>query len=174
MAFGIDDALMSAAAGISLTDTVVKTVQSHRRKGQQIDIEQLIEEVRGTALKRIKDADTALMQFERTLVERGVDTSKKLQEVIDSTSVWQPFEQYRLRGYKSSFNALADAAYNAVDDIAALLRCKNQTQQMGSAVVESAAAKHELHSRLLNAPSFKNAIDLLRAELRRQKALLMR
>lgn len=39
MAFGIDDALMAAAAGISLTDTIVKTIQSYRSERKQIDIE---------------------------------------------------------------------------------------------------------------------------------------
>jgi hypothetical protein len=173
MAFGIDDALMTAAAGISLTDTVVKTVQSYRRKGQEIDIELLIEEVRVTAIKRIDDADYALTQFERTLVERGVDTSKTLQNVISSTSWWRPFEQYRLKGYRESFNALANAAYSAADDIAALVKCKNQTEQMGNAVVESGAAKHKLNEQLLNAPSVKDAIEILRAELSRQKTSLM-
>ncbi len=32
MAFGIDDVLMSAAAGISLTDTVVRTIEAYRKK----------------------------------------------------------------------------------------------------------------------------------------------
>ncbi len=74
MAFGIDDALMTAAAGISLTDTVVRTIESYRNKGQHIDIELLIEEVRITALQRIDDADEALTQLRRTLSERDVDS----------------------------------------------------------------------------------------------------
>ena len=67
MAFGIDDALMAAAAGISLTDTVVQTVQRYRKKGGQLDIELLIEEVRVTALERLNAADDALAQLEQTL-----------------------------------------------------------------------------------------------------------
>jgi hypothetical protein len=31
MAFGIDDALMAAAAGISLTDTCVQTIKKYRK-----------------------------------------------------------------------------------------------------------------------------------------------
>jgi hypothetical protein len=62
MAFGIDDALMAAAAGISLTDTCVRTVKAYRKKGIHIDIELLIEEVRVTALQRIDEADLALAQ----------------------------------------------------------------------------------------------------------------
>ncbi len=39
MVFGSDDALMAAAGGISLTDTIVKTIQPYRSEGKQIDIE---------------------------------------------------------------------------------------------------------------------------------------
>ncbi|MGE0643840.1 MAG: hypothetical protein AB7P24_09225 [Nitrospira sp.] len=173
MAFGIDDVLTAAAAGISLTDTIVKTVRLYRRQGRHLDIERLIEEVRITALQRIDEAEGALAQFERTLQEKGVDLNRTLQEVINSTSIWQPFEQYRLKRYRTSFNALADAAYNAGDDIAALVRCRDQTREMGIAVVESAAAKQALHSQLLNAESTREAIALLRNELLRQKSLLM-
>ena len=70
MAFGIDDALATAAAGINLTDTVVKTIKEYKIRGQDIDIEQLIEEVRLTALHKLDEADFALARFERTLVEK--------------------------------------------------------------------------------------------------------
>jgi len=172
MAFGIDDALTTAAAGISLTDTIVKTVQAHRRKGVQIDIEQLIEEVRVTVLERIDGADRALRDFERTLVEKNVDLSMTLQETINSTSMWKPFEQHRLKRIRRSFNALADATYDAADDIAALVRCKDQPRDMGHAVVESASAKHKLLSQLLQAKSVKETIELLREELTRYKKSL--
>jgi hypothetical protein len=171
--FGIDDALMAAAAGISLTDTVVKTVQSYRQKGVELDMERLIEEVRITQLERIDEADRALAQFERTLLEKGVNLNETLEVAIKSTPMSRPFEGHRLKRYRKSFNALADAAYDAGDDIAALARCKGQTKEMGIAVVESAEVKHELHSRLLNAKSVKVAIDLLRAELLRQKEILV-
>lgn len=173
MAFGIDDALTTAAAGISLTDTVVQTVKRYRKKGGQLDIERLIEEVRITALERLDVADRALVQLERTLHEKGIDLGLRLRDVIDSTPFWQPFEQHKLKRIRDNFNALADAAYSASDDIAALVRCKDQTKEMGIAVVESAKSKHELHSRLLNAKSVKEAIDTLRAELVRHKHALI-
>lgn len=169
MAFGIDDALMAAAAGISLTDTVVKTVKAYRKKGAQLDIELLIEEVRITALRRIDEADRALAELERILKDKGVDQDKTLQDVIKSTAWWRPDEQHRLKRIKRGFDTLALAAYDATDDIAALLRCMNKTGEMGTAVVESAEAKHSLHSRLLNAKSVKEAIQLLRAELVQHK-----
>jgi hypothetical protein len=172
MAFGIDDALMAAAAGISLTDTCVQTVKAYRKKGVHLDIETLIEEVRVTALRRIDEADMALAQLERTLVEKGVNLDRTLQEVISATSFWRPFEAHRLKRIRRSFNDLADATYSATDDIASLVRCRDQTSEMGAAVVESAKTKHELHSRLLGAKSVKEAIDLLRAELTRHKIAL--
>jgi hypothetical protein len=172
MAFGIDDALMTAAAGISLTDTVVKTVLAYRDKKEEVDIELLIEEVRVTALERIDEADRALAEFERTLLDKGVDLKKTLLEVINSTTWWHPYEKSRLKRFRRSFNALADATYDATDDIAALVRCRDQTKEMGYAVVESASAKHKLHSQLLNAHSAKAAIDLLRSELLRHKKAL--
>jgi hypothetical protein len=172
MAFGIDDTLMAAAAAISLTDTLVQTVKAYRKKGVQLDIERLIEEVRVTALQRLDEADLALAQFERTLKEKGIDLDRTLEDVINTTPWWHPFEQHRLKRIRWSFNALADATYGASDDIAALVKCREQTREMGIAVVESAKAKHDLYSRLLNAKSVTEKIDLLRNELVRQKKAL--
>jgi len=173
VAFGIDDALTAAAAAISLTDTVVRTVRSYE-KSDMPDFEQLIDEVRITARRGIDDADFALVQLERTLHERGVDTGMTLQEVIEATPWWRPFEEYRLKRIRQSFNALADATYVAADDIAALARCRDVTGEMGRAVVASAIAKRELNARLQNAPTLDTAIAVLREELRRQKAALTR
>lgn len=172
MALGIDDALMIAAAGISLTDTCVRTIEAYRKKGVHLDIELLIEEVRVTALQRIDDADEALSQLRRTLKEREVDLDKPLQETIRAMRFWHPYEAHRLKRIRRSFNALADAAAGAVDDIAALVQCREQTSEMGQAVVASAKAKHDLHHDLLHARSVNQAIDILQAELTHQKALL--
>jgi hypothetical protein len=172
MAFGIDDSLMAAAAAISLTDTCVKTVKAYRKKGLHIDIELLIEEVRVTALQRIDEADLALVQLERTLVERKVRMDRTLQEAISETGFFNPFEAHRLKRIRSGFNALADATYSATDDIASLVRCRNQTSEMGAAIVESANAKHELNRRLLDAKSIGETIGLLRNELSLQKKAL--
>jgi len=172
MAFGIDDALLTAAAGISLVDTCVQTIKAYRKKGAPLDIERLIEEVRITALERIDDADLALAQLERTLVERGVNIELSLQQAITAASPWHPFEAHRLKRIRRSFNALADAAYSATDDIASLVRCRDQTSAMGKAVADSARTKHELHAKLLAARSVKEAIALLRAELTAHKKAL--
>lgn len=171
MAFGIDDAMMAAAAGISLTDTCVQTIKKYRKKDINLDIELLIEEVRVTALQRIDEADLALAQLERTLEEKKV-TDMTLQEAISRTPFWRPFEAHRLKRIRSSFNALSDAIYSAIDDIASLVRCRDQTSEMGAAVVDSAKTKHELQARLLGAKSVKDAISLLRAELKRNKESL--
>jgi len=92
--------------------------------------------------------------------------------VIDSTPFWQRFEEHQLKRIRRSFNALADATYSASDDIAALVRCKDKTKEMGVAIVESARSKHQLFEELLNAKSVKSAIDMLRTELVRHKAAL--
>src|SRR5436190_23078710 len=97
MAFGIDDVLNSAAAGIALTDTVVKTIKAYRKKGVPLDIERLIEEVRVTALQRLDEADMALVQLERTLVEKKVNLNSTLQEAIAATPWWRPDEAFRLK-----------------------------------------------------------------------------
>jgi hypothetical protein len=172
MAFGIDDALMAAAASISLSDTVVQTVKRYRKAGNDIDIEQLIEEVRVTTLRRLDEADGALMQFERLLQERDIDTNLPLREVIAQTPFWKPFEQHRLKQLQKSFSHLWDSLYSAGDDIAALVRCRERTGEMGEAVVESAYAKHDLNEALLNAPSVKRSIEILRSKITDYKAEL--
>lgn len=172
MAFGIDDALSAAAAGINLTDTCVKTIEAYRKKSERLDIELLIEEVRVTALRSIDDADVALVQMERTLVDKGVDTRRTLREVISHTSFWKPFEAYRMKKIRRSFNELADATYSAIDDIASLVRCSERTGPMGHAVVESAGAKEKLNARLRDSKSVQESIAILRKELRRHKDAL--
>jgi len=96
-----------------------------------------------------------------------------LQEAIAATPFWRPFEAHRLKRIRSSFNALADAIYGAIDDIASLVRCRDQTAGMGAAVVDSAKTKQELRSRLLEVKSIKDAIGLPRGELERHKKALM-
>ena len=172
MAFGIDDALAAAAAGIDLTNTIVETIKRYRGKEKDPDLEMLIEEVRLTALKRIDEADAALAKFERMLVETKVDLNKHITDVIAETPFWRPFEQHRLSQIRKGFNAFSDSVYSAGDDIAALLRCRGKTEGMGAAIVESAKHKHALHEHLLYAKSMKQAIDILREELVRHKAAL--
>jgi hypothetical protein len=96
-----------------------------------------------------------------------------MQDVISATPFFHPFEAHRLKRLRSSFNALQDATYCAVDDIASLVRCRGVTAEMGVAVVESSKTKHELHARLLQASSIGQSIALLRAELGRHKHALM-
>jgi hypothetical protein len=124
------------------------------------------------ALARINEADLALAQFERTLVERKIDLTKRLTDVIAETPFWRPFEQFRLGQIRRRFNSFSDSVYSAIDYIAALLRCRQETQEMGAAVVDSTKVKHDLHARMLNAGSLKEAIELLRAQLARHKGAL--
>jgi hypothetical protein len=49
-----------------------KTIEEYKKKKQNPDLAQLLEEVRIVAIARIDEADLALSQFERTMVENGV------------------------------------------------------------------------------------------------------
>jgi hypothetical protein len=95
MAFGIDDALSAATGGIKLTDTIVEIVKRYRKTDKDPDLELLVEEIRLTALRRIDEADLALAQFERTLIDAKVNIDKRLQDVIAETPFWRPFQQHR-------------------------------------------------------------------------------
>jgi len=171
MAFGIDDGLATAAAAIDLTSTIVDVVNKYRKHPDR-DIELLIEEVRVEALRRIDTADRALAEFEDMLKQKGVDPNKDLDEVIRATPFWKPFEQRRLRRIRKSIQSLSNSVYDASDDIAALVRCKDQTKRFSEAVVESLPRKHEFHHAMLKAKSLNEKIQILRSELRRHKDLL--
>jgi hypothetical protein len=172
MAFGIDDGLAAAAAALELTNTIVETIKRYRGKKQDLDIELLIEEVRVTALHRIDQADLALAQFERTLIEAKVNLDRSLTEVIAETPFWKPFQQHRLSQFHRSLNAFSDSIYSATDDIAALVRCRQQTTEMGAAVADSARQKHDFRRKVTEAKSLGEVLSLLRHELVRQKAQL--
>lgn len=172
MAFGIDDALAAATAGINLTDTVIQVVKRYRKSETDVDIRQLLEEVRSTAIKRIDEADLALAQLERMLVEKNINLGKRLSDVIAEIPFWHPFEQRRLNQIRKRFNELSDSIYSATDDIAALVRCGQRTAEMNEAVAESVTHKHNLHLRVLNAGSIGEAIYLLRDQLKQHKEAL--
>ena len=172
MAFGIDDALSAAAAGINLTTTLVETVERFKKKKIDYDLEMLIHEIKLTALRRIDDADLALGQFERMMLESKIDIDKTLIEVISKTPFWNPFQQHRLSQIHKQFNQMADSIYCSCDDIAALLRCQGEHHAMGGAIVNSVERKHEFYSKLLSAPSLRGAIGLLRSQLAAHKATL--
>jgi len=135
-------------------------------KDVDADFEFLLEEVRVSALRKIDDADLALTQFERMLLDRNINIDRSLSDVIAATPFWRPFEQRQL------FNEFADSIYSSGDDIAALARCRGDTEAMGVSVVESTRAKHRLHANLLNAKSLREAIGLLRSQLAHYKATL--
>jgi hypothetical protein len=173
MAFGIDDALTAAAAGISLTDTIVQIIKRYREKDVDADFEALLEEIRASALRKIDRADLALMQFERMLLDRNINIDVPLSAVIAATPFWRPFEQRQLGQIRKQFNEFADSVYSSGDDIAALARCRGDTKIVGTSVVESTQAKHQLQAGVLHAKSFKEAIALLRSQLGTYKAILI-
>jgi hypothetical protein len=150
---------------------LVTILKKYREKKQSVDLEQLLQEVRVTALGRIDEADIALTRFERTLIEKHIDINKRLLDVIADTPFWQPFEQHRLTQVQKTFNALSDALYGAGDDIAALARCREQTGTMAEAVIKSAHAKHELAEKVLYS-SLRDSINLFRQKLVEHKAAL--
>lgn len=172
MAFGIDDALAVARSGVTLGDTIVEIVKRHRKKKDDYDVEMLIEEVRIDALRKIDQADFALTQLERLLLEKKVNIDRSVLDVIAETPFWQPFEQHRLAKIRDQLNALGDGLYKAGDDIAAILRCRDRTGEMGRAIVESSKSKYVFNQELLKAPTIRKAIALLRDKLAEHKAVL--
>jgi hypothetical protein len=56
MAFGIDDALTAATAGLKITETLVEIIKKHRGRRNEPDFERLLAEVKNTALSRVNDA----------------------------------------------------------------------------------------------------------------------
>lgn len=173
MAFGIDDALSAAAAGLNLTDTIAQTVQDYRKKKKPADLELLLEQVRLTALERLDAADVALTKFERMLKDKGISTDNHLTDVIAETPFWKPWEQHNLSQIQKAFNCLWDSIYAASDDVAALVRCREDTGVMGMAVVESAKRKHQFNKKLLESPSLKKSLSLLRDKLMELKTALL-
>jgi hypothetical protein len=172
MALGIDDALMIAGASISLTDTMVQTIRKYRQSKLDYDFEQLIEQVRTETLRKIDDADLALTQFERMLIDRGTDIDKQLADVIASTGFFSAWERHCLKQIRRQFNEFADSVYSSSDDVAALASCRDRTAEIQQSVVETTKAKHDLHQKLLEAPSLREAIALLRSQLAGYKATL--
>lgn len=172
MALGIDDILSTATGGIKLLSTISKTIEKYKKGKADTDLSLLLEEVKIAAIARIDDADLALSQFERTVSETGVAIDKPLSDVVAKTSFWRPFESFRLKQIHKRFNAFSDSIYSATDDIAALVRCQKKQNEMGSVIVETLNIKHSLQERMLKAFSLKEAIHILREELKRQKHAL--
>jgi hypothetical protein len=77
MAYGIDDVFTAVTGVVKLAETIVTIVKKYREKKQSVDLEQLLQEVRVTALGRIDEADIALTRFERTLIEKHIDINKR-------------------------------------------------------------------------------------------------
>lgn len=105
-------------------------------------------------------------------MDRKVDLTKRLSDVVANTPFWRPFEQYRLGEWHKRFNELSDSIYRATDGIAALLRCRERTQDMGMAVIDSMQTKQEWNAKLMYAGSVKEAIDLLRSKLTEHRQAL--
>lgn len=174
MAFGIDDFLMTAAAGVNLSDTLVRTIRNNTQNNslKAGDLEALVQEVKANAIGNINDAHAALNKFERMLKEREVDLSQPLHEIVRKTPFWRPVEAFRLSTAKRAFDHFGENVYRSCDDIAALLRCSGKFEGMGTAVVESSKVKHEFQQRFVNAASVADSIQMLREELDRQKSAL--
>ena len=172
MAFGIDDAISAAAAGIGLADTLVETIKKYKAEKKDYDLEQLIDAVRGTALSRLKEIDTALDEFEQMLKRREIDLSKTIEDVIGQTPFWNPFEQHRLAQIQRRFCDFLGAISASTDDIAALVRCHRQTTQMGMAVVHTVKMKRQFRDHVNNAKSMRDALMLLKKEVDRQRVAL--
>jgi hypothetical protein len=173
MAFGIDDTLMAAAASISLTDTMVSVIKKYKSDKVDLDIETLIEQVRCETIRRLNVADAALASFEKLLHEQDVDMGKPLIDVIRDTPFWNWSQRSTLKKVDRQISELHRSVYDAADDVAALVYCKDRTGSFGRAVVESAPRKHKFQERFLASKSLGEKINVLRSELKNLKASLL-
>ena len=172
MAFGIDDTLTTAAAGISLADTIVSVIKNYRGGSEDIDIETLIDQVRIEAMRRINVADGALAAFENLIHEKNVDIDLSMIEAIKNTSMWNWRQRYVLKSINRQFSEFHKSVYDAIDDVAALVQCKGQTLNFGSAVAESARRKSHFQEHFLSARTLREKINILRGELNELKISL--
>src|SRR5690348_1584585 len=148
MAIGIDDAVGAAAAGISLADTLVEIIRKYRAEKKNYDLAQLIDAVRLTALSRLKEIDHALDDFEQMLKGREVDLSKPISDIVNETPFWKPFEQHRLSQIQKRFREFLGAISASTDDIAALVRCHGQTEEMGRAAANTVRTKRQFREQV--------------------------
>ena len=173
MAFLVDDLLATAAAGINLSDTLVRVVRNNSRVKGPGEIEALLTEVRIEAVSRIDDAHSALNRFEQLLIEKGVDLDRGLNEIIAETPFWNVPENYKLNRAKKSLDSFADSTFRAFNDIAALVRCLGVTEPTGRAAVESAGVKHDFNRAFVLSETVGEKIGLLRRQLDVQREELV-
>ena len=169
---GIGEALSIATGTVKAAETLTTIVKRYQQQKGNAELAALLQAIRQTAVTRVEEADQALTQFERTLKDRGVDTSTSLAEAIDKTPFWQPVEIYQLKQLKKRFDASTDSIGSSIDDIDALVRCQDNTSDMRQALIESLKAKREFEQRMLNSASIKESIEILREEIRKQRLSL--
>lgn len=173
MAFGLDDIAHALIGAIRVFGTMAEVWKEYsNRRGTDFDVDRLLGEARNTMLKQIEDTDLALLRLEQTLKEKGTNIDRPLREIIRETSIWQPFESHKLSQIHKQFNHSIESIYSTIDDIEALVRCRQQTERFGSAVVAASRAKAELRQNLSKSGSFRAALEVLRKELTEQKAAL--
>jgi hypothetical protein len=163
MAFGIDDVLTTATTAINLGDTLVKVMKGNFHG--HAEMRSLISEVREELYTRLEEAHVALNRFERTLVDRNVDLSLSLQDVIAQTPFWRPFESYRIGRCKRALDNMADTIFRSTEDITSLARCLSDTDSAGRAIVDSASTRNEFQRKFISANSVQEKIDLVRDQL---------
>ncbi|MEQ1929866.1 MAG: hypothetical protein ABL957_04935 [Parvularculaceae bacterium] len=169
MAFGIDDFFTAAAGAVNLGDTLAKVVRTNSRKPGEMGA--LLAEVRTEAVKRIDEAQIALNQIERMLAEK-TNLNASLTDVIAQTPFWRPVEAFRLGRAKKNLEHMSDSLFRSSEDIAALARCMEETDDTGHAIVKSAHSKHDFNEQFFRAESVSEKIGLLRKELDAQRAEL--
>jgi hypothetical protein len=166
------EVLKAVTTALNLTDTVVQTVRSYRNDADDLSFTLLIEQVRVETLKGLDEADRTLRDFERVLDDSGINMDMTLEDVIGLTPWWRPDQAYRLKRMRSTFNNLADAAYDASDDIAALARCRNYAGLTHAPAREHLDSARAFQQQLQDTTSLRGQIDLLRTKLDNYKATL--
>jgi hypothetical protein len=173
MTIGVDQAVTLAVGTVQAADTLSKIVKRYEKKKGNSELAALLVAVKQTAMARIDEADQALTQLERTLRDKHIDMSKPLSESIENIPFWRPFESYQLSQLKKRFDASTDSISSSIDDIAALARCNEDTDDIQNAALESLRAKRDFDQKMLNSKSIAESIDLLRQEITKQKISLI-
>ncbi len=169
--YGVLELLSAATATAKAADAVAKVAERYRQR-QNVEIETLLTSVRTEAIARINEADFALTEFERALTEKGIDFSKTLATTIRENPSWSPAEWFHLRQLKWRLEGFTKSIGNSIDDIAALARCKDDAKDIAEAEIESFDAARNFGQSINSATSVKDAIALLRDELRKQRTAL--
>jgi hypothetical protein len=169
--YGVLELLSAATATATAADGLAKVAERYRKR-QNTEIEALLSSIRTEAIARINEADIALEELDQALNQSSVDLSKPLTTAIRENRSWSPASWFYLRHLRWRLEGLTRSIGNSIDDIAALARCQGDTDDLMEAEIASFDAARTFRQSITSSTSVAQAIALLRAELRNQRAAL--